>query len=765
MALQQGTKKKTAVLAFGRMNPPTTGHEAMIKKTHEVAKQHGGSAHVVASHTQDKNKNPLPQDKKLGYIRKIAHPDVNVSGSSKEYPSILHHASKLHAAGHTHLVVVSDKSKEFHEKLNKYNGKKGPHGHYNFKSISVVDSGKRDPKSSGVIGMSGSKMRHYSRTGQHDKFKQGLPKALHPHAKEIHGHIGGSQLESFKEAAQKKFKLSGKKTKIILHTNPTADREGRSWGVGGSGKGAPSNTARAQGTRFGEGRYIRMVNAEFEEFVGQELEEVLTRQGRIKRALLMRRFKHKIQRRKKILKKKLATKEMLHRRAQRHAIKLVRKRFMGKKGEQYAKLGMADKILIDKKLATKRTIIDRIAKRLMPKVRRAELVRLRDMKKKKAASSKKPTAISNVVKQGSMWSKAPKPLTPWASKTSVAAASKGTGSYKLSPHVKSESYVTEDNIFDVVDSFELLTEKDMTAIEKKFTKTDIDPNILFEVFLMGLEDEGDQTPQQKGFQSLNTFIAGVDKQVNEAMANWNEEPIQGVQVDRRYNRPIVKRSSMPSLKEFQATGEKSFVSDPVDPKKIDWKDSHTLAAYKMGKGSGKGKKNPFHKKNDPEGQLHTCWNMGCRGDPIPEALSYPHETAKKYKKDTPGQSDVKLEQQVDVRVSRGLSRYKTKASDASKYKHLSIKKQDKRVAGVKRAAAKLDKRNKASVGGTQLEDVVAAQRATAQNKLEKLRQKERHKIEKERLSTRHNNKVTRLRANEAFEKYVIETDNPQLGSK
>ena len=76
---------------------------------------------------------------------------------------------------------------------------------------------------------------------------------------------------------------------------------------------------------------------------------------------------------------------------------------------------------------------------------------------------------------------------------------------------------------------------------------------------------------------------------------------------------------MPSLREFQATGERSFVSDPVDPKKIDWKDSHTLAAYKMGKSSGNGKKNPFHKKNDPEGQLHTCWNMGNRGDKIPEA--------------------------------------------------------------------------------------------------------------------------------------------------
>ena len=43
MALQQDTKNKTAVLAFGRMNPPTTGHEKLIKKTHEVEI---GRAHV-----------------------------------------------------------------------------------------------------------------------------------------------------------------------------------------------------------------------------------------------------------------------------------------------------------------------------------------------------------------------------------------------------------------------------------------------------------------------------------------------------------------------------------------------------------------------------------------------------------------------------------------------------------------------------------------------------------------------------------------------
>ena len=294
----------------------------------------------------------------------------------------------------------------------------------------------------------------------------------------------------------------------------------------------------------------------------------------------------------------------------------------------------------------------------MPKIRRAELVRLRTMKSQKASSGK--------AKSGK--------------------AKSGTGSYTIAKNVKSESYdiVTEDNIFNIVDNFYMLTEKDLRALEGKINKSDLDPNVLFEVFTIGLTEEGPGTPQQKGFHSLNTFIASIDKSgsLDEAMASWDNQPIQGVQVDRRFNRPMIKRSTLPSLKEFQATGDAGFVSDPVDPKKIDWKDSHTLAAYKMGKGSGNGKKNPFHKKNDPEGQLHTCWNMGNRGDPIPEALSYPHQTAKKYKKDTPGQEVKELDTST-------LLSYQSKASDARKHRNLSTKKLDKRYAGVKRASDKL----------------------------------------------------------------------------
>ena len=42
------------------MNPPTSGHERLADKIESVAKEKGGMPHIFLSHSNDKNKNPLP---------------------------------------------------------------------------------------------------------------------------------------------------------------------------------------------------------------------------------------------------------------------------------------------------------------------------------------------------------------------------------------------------------------------------------------------------------------------------------------------------------------------------------------------------------------------------------------------------------------------------------------------------------------------------------------------------------------------------------
>lgn len=184
-------KLKTTVMAFGRMNPPTAGHEKLVNKVKEEAEKHNGNHVVVLSHSQDAKKNPLSPEAKVTHAKNL-FPGTNIKASSKEHPTFLHQASELHKSGTEHLVMVagSDRVKDYKEKLNQYNGQSGSHGHFNFKKISVVSAGARDPDAEGVEGMSASKMREHASTGKFGKFKEGLPSGTKEiHAKQLYNDV------------------------------------------------------------------------------------------------------------------------------------------------------------------------------------------------------------------------------------------------------------------------------------------------------------------------------------------------------------------------------------------------------------------------------------------------------------------------------------------------------------------------------------------------------------------------------------------------
>ena len=178
--------EKHAVMAFGRMNPPTTGHAKLVDKVKEVAKSVDGSHHVVLSHSQDPSKNPLSAKDKLKHAKRF-FPKTNLSTSDSEHPTFLHHAAKLHQQGvtHLHMVAGSDRTDEYKKKLAQYNGKhKG--ALFNFKKITVHSAGERDPDAEGAEGMSASKMRGHAGTGNFKEFKKGVPGHVpEHHAKEL----------------------------------------------------------------------------------------------------------------------------------------------------------------------------------------------------------------------------------------------------------------------------------------------------------------------------------------------------------------------------------------------------------------------------------------------------------------------------------------------------------------------------------------------------------------------------------------------------
>ena len=107
-----------------------------------------------------------------------------------------------------------------------------------------------------------------------------------------------------------------------------------------------------------------------------DLEEALTIQQRRQRGITMRRFKSKIAQGRRRMAKKAASMDKLKIRARKAAIQIIRKKVAGKKGEKYATLSPSEKMLIDKRVATKKSAVDRIAKKLLPQVRKADLAKL-----------------------------------------------------------------------------------------------------------------------------------------------------------------------------------------------------------------------------------------------------------------------------------------------------------------------------------------------------------------------------------------------------
>ena len=183
-------KENHAVLAFGRMNPITSGHEKLVKTVKDLAKTVGGSHHIVLSHSQDSQKNPLSGAQKLKHAER-AFPGTNFSVSTKEHPNFLKQAEKLHHAGVTHLHMVggSDRVAEFKKTLKKYNGT-GEGKLFNFKKIEIHSAGERDPDAEGVSGMSASKMREHAKNNKFTEFKKGVPSSMsHEHAKQMYNDV------------------------------------------------------------------------------------------------------------------------------------------------------------------------------------------------------------------------------------------------------------------------------------------------------------------------------------------------------------------------------------------------------------------------------------------------------------------------------------------------------------------------------------------------------------------------------------------------
>jgi len=347
------------VFTFGRMNPPTIGHQKLVDKVKAEAKKQGAMPHVYLSHTQNAKRDPLDYNTKIKFARKAFGPSVTKS-ASKTIIQVLQEIEKM---GHTEvtLVVGSDRVNDFKTFLNKYNGKD-----YTFEKIKVMSAGQRDPDAEGTAGMSATKIRGLAQAGELEEFGKGLPSTLQSNdAKAIYNKVRNVMgITESVEVEDEDFEFTEQELDAFIEMTDL--------------EGLDEQTD---------------IDEDFETLIEEiELSEraPLTVPQRLAIGRRMKRLAPRMARKRAIQKKKMADKPRLEKRARKAAIKLLRTKFAGKQGANYASLAPGAKISVDRIIQKKMSMVNTISKRMLPKVRKAEMDRL-----KRARGSKKVVGTAN----------------------------------------------------------------------------------------------------------------------------------------------------------------------------------------------------------------------------------------------------------------------------------------------------------------------------------------------------------------------------------
>lgn len=168
--------EKHIAVTFGRAAGITKGHQKVFEKVANIAKEHGGTAHIHLSKTQDAKKNPLSHDDKVGLAKKMMPHLAHHIESDDKVKTPFHMLAKHSDPEATlHMVAGGDRVKEYQDKFDKYNGKD-----YHFKKIIVHNAGER------TDGVSGTHLRNLATANNFHEFKKHVPTtAKESHAKEM----------------------------------------------------------------------------------------------------------------------------------------------------------------------------------------------------------------------------------------------------------------------------------------------------------------------------------------------------------------------------------------------------------------------------------------------------------------------------------------------------------------------------------------------------------------------------------------------------
>ena len=177
---------KTAVITYGRFNPPTVGHQALLQTLAQTGAQNKAQLTAVfPTHTINKD-NPLPFELKAQALQAVSPENVQVLPDGKTLFAMLSFLSKN---GYNRVIHIagSDRLTEYGRLIKQYVNKPDAHGDiaYNIPDYTFVSSGDRDPDAEGVAGMSASKVRAAARANDYKTFNAGIAQGLPEKLKQL----------------------------------------------------------------------------------------------------------------------------------------------------------------------------------------------------------------------------------------------------------------------------------------------------------------------------------------------------------------------------------------------------------------------------------------------------------------------------------------------------------------------------------------------------------------------------------------------------
>lgn len=231
-------------------------------------------------------------------------------------------------------------------------------------------------------------------------------------------------------------------------------------------------------------------------------------------------------RKKALAMKRKASSQQLELRARKAAIMILRKKVAGPKGAKYATLSPSEKIGIDKRVAKKMGMVGKIARKLLPVIRKKEIARFASLNKNEEFTNYLLELYFKVDVEGlpSVYIEAPSAGTiksdlrklirnPGENIHSIDRVGRGeiVKAFRLRAQNPSDPLEVDEDLNEVFEVY--LEEKTIEGLKNKAEKSGISYSILKKVYDRGMgayknSHRPGTTPQQWAFARVNSFMSG-----------------------------------------------------------------------------------------------------------------------------------------------------------------------------------------------------------------------------------------------------------------